>query len=86
MVEHHLHASQLLLMSLVGTGVWSNCQLWICLVLYFLTVHRAGHLMKEYQWCNSTTITFKLLVCKGLLCSLKQNLFFLIISAALPAA
>lgn len=47
MVEHNLYAFQLLLMSLVGTGVWSNCQLWICSALYLLTVHRAGHLMKE---------------------------------------
>lgn len=86
MVERNLHASQLLLMSLVGTGVWSNCQLWICLVLYFLTVHRTGYLTKENQWSSSSTIIFKLLACKGPLYSLEQNIFFLIINAALPAA
>lgn len=48
-----------------------------------LTIHRAGHLMKENQGTTSCTIIFKLLAFKG---PLKPNIFFLIIKAAQPEA
>lgn len=51
--------------------------------LCFLTIHRAGHLMKENQGSTSSTIIFDLLAFKG---PLKGNIFFLTIKAVLPEA